>query len=372
MSVIEVDSILYERWCRAAVFHGPAKPWQMAAIDPQAVRDEAVVSVEACTICSSDVHTVTGRRAGPLPSVLGHEAIGKVISLPESWVLVDVSGEPVPVDSRIVWGVAAHCGDCLFCRVGIPQKCRRLVKYGHGEFRDGTLPKGGLAGFVGLVRGTPVVVLDDSMDTRVACLAACAGATVAGALRLADEIAGRHVAVFGGGVLGCIACAMASELGAASVTCVEPDAQRRIRAIQFGAMLALEPAAHDFESRSKSANDGLGIDVCLEITGANAAFEAALRSLRVGGSMVLVGAVYPAGPVEISQEDIVRRMLTLKGLHNYAPVDLATAVRFLWGSSQKNPRLWADLFGPEFSLDEVPGAFVWAAENPGVRAVVRP
>lgn len=372
MSVIEIDSILYERWCRAAVFHGPGMPWRMATIDPQAVWDEAVVSVEACTLCSSDVHTVMGRRAGPVPSVLGHEAIGKVISLPESWTLVDVAGNPVPVDSRIVWGVAAHCGECLFCRDGIPQKCYRLVKYGHGEFRNDALPKGGLAGFVGLVKGTPVVVLDDSMDARVACLAACAGATVAGAMRLADRVAGRHIAVFGGGVLGCIACAMASELGAASVTCVELDAKRRIRAIQFGATLALDPAEPDFESRLKSANDGPGIDVCLEITGANAAFEAALRSLRVGGTLVLVGAVYPAGPVSISQEDFVRRMLTLKGLHNYAPVDLAMAVRFLRNRSMNEPRLWADLFGPEFALDDVAGAFAWAAENPGVRVVVRP
>jgi putative phosphonate catabolism associated alcohol dehydrogenase len=372
MNVIEIDSILYERWCRAAVFHGPGLAWEMAPIDLHSGGDEAVVSVEACTLCSSDVHTVMGRRSGPVPSVLGHEAIGKVISLPESWTLVDVAGNPVAVDSRIVWGVAAHCGECLFCRDGIPQKCKKLVKYGHGHFRPGTLPKGGLAGFVGLVPGTPVVVLDDSMDARVACLAACAGATVAGALRLAGHIQGRHIAVFGGGVLGCIACAMADEMGAASVTCVEPDPVRRDRALAFGASQSLDPAEPDFETRLKSANDGLGMDVCLEITGANSAFEAAMKSLRTGGTMVLVGAVYPAGPVAILQEDIVRRMLTIKGLHNYAPVDLKAAVDFLQAISKKEPALWAELFGPEFALEDIAGAFAWAADNPGVRGVVRP
>jgi len=191
-------------------------------------------------------------------------------------------------------------------------------------------------------------------------------------LRLAGHVQGRHVGVIGGGVLGCIACAMANENGAASVTCVEPDPVRRDRALAFGASQSLDSAEPDFETRLKSANEGLGIDVCLEITGANPAFEAALKSLRIGGTVVLVGAVYPAGPVGISQEDIVRRMLTLKGLHNYAPIDLKAAVDFLQAISKKDPALWADLFGPEFALEDVAIAFDWAAENPGVRAVVRP
>lgn len=372
MSVFEIDSIVYERWCRAAVFHGPGQPWEIAPIDLHTERDEAVVSVEACTLCSSDVHTVTGRRSGPVPSVLGHEAIGKVVSLPESWPLVDVTGTPVSVGDRIVWGVAAHCGECLFCRDGIPQKCERLVKYGHGVHRPDQLPRGGLAGFVGLVRGTPVVVLDDSIDARIACLAACAGATVAAAFRLAGDVHGRHIAVFGGGVLGGIACAMARDYGAASVACIEPDGNRRERAIAFGADIAIDPAEPGFEARLKCMNDGRGVDACLEITGANAAFEAAMKSLRTGGTLVLVGAVYPAGPVAISQEDLVRRMLTIKGLHNYAPVDLAAAVTFLSEGSKIVPAIWADLFGPEFPLDDVATAFAWASRHPGVRAVVRP
>ena len=127
----------------------------------------------------------------------------------------------------------------------------------------------------------------------------------------------------------------------------------------FGAGMAIDPAEPGFEEHLKSMNDGLGADACLEITGANAAFEAALKSLRTGGTLVLVGAVYPAGPVAISQEDIVWRMLTIKGLHNYAPVDLASAVNFLQKRSKFEPAIWADLFGPEFPLDEVAAAFAW-------------
>lgn len=358
---------------RAAVFHGPDRGWELADIMPAAEQDEAVVQVEACTLCSSDVHTVTGRRASPVPSVLGHEAIGRIIALPTGWTLSDITGSPVSVGDRIVWGVAAHCGECLFCRDGIPQKCVKLVKYGHGLHRLGALPKGGLSSVAGLVRGTPVVVLGEALDARLACLAACAGATVAGAFRFAGGLEGRHVAVFGGGVLGCIACAMAREQGAELVCCVEPDETRQARARRFGATQVFDPFQPGFaDSLSIHARAGAGFDVSLEMTGANAAFETGMRSLRVGGMMVLVGAVYPAGQVPVSQEDIVRRMLTIRGLHNYAPDDLAAAVRFLNDCPRRDPSLWAELFGPEFPLADVAPAFAWAAEHPGVRAVIRP
>lgn len=364
-------SLPSESW-RAAVFHGPGSPWEISPVAEPRDIDEVVVQVEACTLCSSDVHTVTGRRSSPVPSVLGHEAIGRVLALPQGWISKDTAGQAVAVGDRIVWGVAAHCGDCIYCRDGIPQKCIRLVKYGHGHFRSETLPKGGLTSVVGLVQGTPIVVLDEAIDARVACLAACAGATVAGALRLAGTIRDRHIAIFGGGVLGCIACAMADEMGAASVTCIEPDPGRRSRAALFGASVVLDPAESDFETQLKSSGEGRGFDACVEITGNNAAFEAAMKSLRIGGTLVLVGAVFPAGPVGISQEDIVRRMLTLRGLHNYAPCDLESAVIFLRDRSRKDPGIWSELFGPDFMLDDIANAFAWAQAHPGVRAVVRP
>lgn len=71
------------------------------------------------------------------------------------------------------------------------------------------------------------------------------------------------------------------------------------------------------------------MDVAFELTGSPDAFEALLPLTRMGGSMVLVGAVFPSRPVPVAAEQIVRRCLTLRGVHNYAPRHLGSALEFL-------------------------------------------
>ena len=76
---------------------------------PELAPGEALVAVDLATVCGSDVHTVTGRRPGAHPSILGHEAVGRVVAThPEAPTYVD--GRVVAVGDRLVWGVTAACG----------------------------------------------------------------------------------------------------------------------------------------------------------------------------------------------------------------------------------------------------------------------
>lgn len=358
---------------RAALFHGSGRPLSFIPLDDALKSaNAALVHVEACTICSSDLHTVAGRRLSPVPSVLGHEAIGHVAELPANWPLTDPSGNAIAKGQRVVWGVAASCGECLFCSAGLPQKCNRLVKYGHSVHQPCTMPKGGLSQLVELVKGTPVVPLGPEIPAGMACLAACAGATVAGAVRVVGNLNKKHVLILGGGVLGVIACRMAFRQGAASVVCVEPNESRRDRAIAFGANVTVDPSsAKAAESIRLNCNQGHGADTALDFSGARTAFDLGLASLRTGGLFLLAGAVFPAGKVEIEPEQIIRRMLTITGLHNYAPVDLQMAVAFLESEYRQSPELWQCLIGKSFPLTEIDTALAWAAENSGVRAIVQ-
>ena len=358
---------------RAALFYGSGRRLSLIALgDARRDANTALIHTEACTICSSDLHTVAGRRQGPTPSVLGHEAIGHVAELPKNWTLTDPAGHAIAPGQRVVWGVAASCGHCLFCATGLPQKCNRLLKYGHATHQPGTLPKGGLSQLVELAQGTPVVPLSLEIPAGMACLAACAGATVAGAMRVVGSLHEKEILILGGGVLGVIACRMAYREGARSVICVEPDELRRERATAFGATLAVDPAAGETRELIRTkCNDGLGADIALDFSGARQAFELGLASLRTGGVFLLAGAVFPAGMVEIEPEQIIRRMLTITGLHNYAPVDLQSAVAFLEGEYRRSPKVWQGLVGQSFPLDSIEMAFQWAAENPGVRALVQ-
>lgn len=356
---------------KTAIYHGIGQPFEIQEIAIEPEGDQAIIRTEACTLCSSDLHTVTGRRTSPTPGVLGHEAIGHVLQLPKTWQLLDTAENTIEIGQRIVWGVAANCGDCIFCQNDIPQKCVKLLKYGHCIHRPDTIPKGGLSELVEIVKGTPVTKLSNEIPAGMACLAACAGATVAAAVRLCGKFNARSVLVLGGGVLGVIACRMAKKAGAANVICIEPDAHRRQRAILFGADMVVDPTDVHTESIIKSiCNEGHGADIAMEFSGSNAAFETGLRVLRTGGHFLLAGAVFPAGKVAVEPEQIIRRMLTIQGLHNYAPVDLQSAVAFLEDEFKFSPQLWAGLTGQTFELTEIDSAFAWAAKNPGVRAVI--
>jgi len=204
------------RHARVAVFLGAGQPLELRDVSlPDLDAGEVLVKVECCTLCGSDLHTYGGRRETPLPTILGHEIMGHVAELPAGGAVLDARGERLVEGDRITWSVAVHCGDCFFCRHGLPQKCQRLFKYGHEQINGRHPLSGGLAEHCHLSRGTSIFKLDNTLPREVACPANCATATVAGALRAAGDVSGAVVIVQGAGMLGLTACAMSRHQGAA-------------------------------------------------------------------------------------------------------------------------------------------------------------
>lgn len=351
----------------AAVFHGPGQPLRMQGFDvPEPAEGGALVRVTGCTVCGSDLHTYDGRRSAPTPSILGHEIIGRIEAFGSGTPRADFLGEPLAVGDRVTWSVVAHCGDCFYCRRGLPQKCEAMVKYGHEPLRPGAELTGGLADTCLLAPGTTILRLPDELDDAVACPASCATATVAAALRAGGPVAGGAVLVQGAGMLGLTACAMARDAGASEVICCDVAPDRLAAAEAFGATRVVLPG--DLAATVAAATGGYGVDVALELSGNPAAFEAGFPLVRIGGSYVLVGAVFPAGAVSVAMESIVRRQLTLRGVHNYAPEDLAAAVRFLAGADRFP---FASLVADWIPLAEAPRAFEVARQSRALRIGIR-
>ena len=92
--------------------------------------------------------------------------------------------------------------------------------------------------------------------------------------------------------------------------------------------------------------------------------------LCVGGSLILVGSVFPDRPLELHAERIVRQVLRIQGVHNYIAEDLARAIRFLADNHERFP--FQDLVEQQFSLDEVDRAVAFAEENRPIRVAIRP
>lgn len=345
---------------RAMVFDGPGRP--LRAVDvpvPAPGAGEVAVRITATTLCGSDLSSFAGHRAVATPTVLGHESVGVVEATGDG--AHDLDGAPLTPGTRVTWSITASCVDCAACRSGIPQKCERLVKYGHERLGDAAGPAGGLAGRVVLPRGTAIVAVPDGVPDRVACPASCATATVAGAIRVAGVGPEDVVVVTGLGMLGLTACAMASAAGA-TVVGVDVDERRVALAQRFGVHRAL--------LLDEALRDGVpGASVLLELSGAPDTTAAAIGWLGLAGRAVLVGAVHPGPPVPLDAELVVRRLLRIEGLHNYVPDDLRRAVAFLGEHGARFP--FADLVPHEHPLADADAAFA-AAKGGAPRVLVRP
>ena len=358
---------------RAMVFDGPDRPLRLHKMDlPAPAAGELLVSVAMTTLCGSDVHTFQGHRSTPCPTVLGHEVLGIVAALPPGESLTDALNQPLTIGDRVTWSVVVHCGHCFFCRHNLPQKCEQLFKYGHEQLQPRHAPSGGLADVCHLKAGTTVFRVPDELDDRVACPANCATATVAAALQAAGNCEDSVVLIQGCGMLGLTASAMARSSGAREVIVCDVDKGRLQRAKQFGAThaVAIEHSGNRLQQVVAETTAGRGVDVALEMSGSPEAVETGIDLLRTGGRFIWIGAVFPARPVSLFAEKVVRKMLTIQGIHNYAPSHLADALTFLRLHHGEFP--FATLVSKSFQLSEANAAFKFAAESGALRVAVCP
>ncbi|MFM7522006.1 MAG: zinc-binding dehydrogenase [Planctomycetota bacterium] len=329
---------------------------------------EILVRILGCTLCGSDLHTVAGRRSVAVPTVLGHEIVGEVAAFGPGAPRHDIAGTLLAEGTAITWAIVAGCGECFYCTHDLWPKCERGVKYGHDRAAAGSEFRGGLAEHCILVPGTAIVALPAGMALEVACPANCATATVVAALEAAGDLSGACVAILGAGLLGLTAAALAQARGARDVIVVDTRAGRAARAAEFGATAVGAPG--DLPGLVAAATAGRGADVLLELTGATAALAGAWEQVRIGGTIVLVGAVSPDAPWRIVPERIVRRALSIRGIHNYSPRHLAAAVAFLATAQDRHP--FASLVSAWYPLADVTAAFSAAAAGSHVRVGIRP
>ena len=300
---------------------------------------DVLVRVRFATVCGSDRHTVSGRRDQPCPSILGHETVGEIVAIGGVRAYA-LDGCRLRVGQRVIWSVTLPCGACDRCLRGVSAKCRGVRKAGHEALDSDWGLSGGYARHVLLPRGLPIAVVDDELCDALAAPAACATATVMAVVERAGSLAGRHVVVLGAGMLGLTAAAGAAQAGAAAVTVVDPSCARRELARQFGAT----------EVRSAATEAGT-YDVLLEFSGSSAALQDGLAALEIQGVAVLAGSVAPNGTIAVDPESVVRRQLSIHGVHNYEPRHLAAALDFLQLTRDRFP--WANLVAEPRPLEDI-------------------
>ena len=257
---------------------------------PEVADDDVLVRVRACGICGSDIHGytgITGRRIPPL--VMGHEAAG-VIERAGAAVTDFSPGDRVTFDSTV------YCGRCDFCRRGDVNLCdaRMVLGVSCGEYRR----HGAFAEFVAV----PARILHRLPDTLPFEQAAMVEA-LAVAVHAVDRrrpAATDRVVVIGCGMIGLLTIQVLRARGCGSIVAVDIDAGRRALAASLGAgrtvadTADLPPADHAFE-----------------VVGHAATVDVAIRCVRKGGAVTLVGNLAPEVPLPL--QVVVSREITLFG-----------------------------------------------------------
>ena len=356
---------------QAMVFSEAGRPLEKQEFSlPVLSEREILVKIEYSTICGSDLHTFRGNRSTPSPTILGHEIIGRIVELPPDSIVKDCKNGELKIGDLITWSIAASCGQCYYCDNGIPQKCKNLFKYGHERISKEHPLSGGYAEYCHIAKGTAIIKLKDDMPMKVFCPANCATATTAAAYRVGGACKDKTVLIQGVGMLGLTAVAMARYYGAKEVIALDIVKERLIKAKQFGAtktVLVTEDLNKVIEKVKKITN-GTGVDLALEMTGIKSSMEIGMQLLRIGGRYVFVGAVFPNPAIEIPAEVIVRNLLSIYGIHNYAPLDLIEAVKFLSDTYTKYP--FEELVSAEFCLEEINDAFQYLIDSNAFRVAI--
>ena len=330
------------------IFTSPDKPLRRRdiALPDRLEPDEVLVALDLATICGSDLHTLSGLRQEPTPLVLGHEAVGRVIASER----LDVAP-----GTRISWSLADSCGQCPACTTHLlPEKCDHLFKYGHAALTDGSGLNGCYATHLLLRPGTHVVSVPDHLADTVVAPANCALATAVNVCSLLP-VPCERVLVQGAGLLGLYTCALLSERGVAEIYCIDFDQQRLALAAEFGAF--------PFDAQTD-------FDVVIEVAGNAALVPTGVAALRPGGFYIFAGMVHPDTHLQLTGEQVIRKCLTIRGVHNYSPHHLDEALAFLAQTAERYP--YTALVSDPFPLAELERAVALAETRRHFRVAIGP
>ncbi len=258
---------------------------------------DVVIKVTTSAICGSDLHIKERVIPRVDPSViLGHEYVGRIVEVGEAI-------RDLRVGDRVIGGPAFWCGRCFYCRKGAPQYCLKGGVYGYSL-------NGSHAEFMRLVyaENCLVKVPEDVPDEEAVLIGDVLQTGFHGA-KQAEITPGDVVAVFGCGPIGIGAVISCFLFGPKEVIAVDVVPFRLRLAEEFGA-LALDANKHDPVQIIRERTKGMGADAVIEATGSPSAFQNALRSVRRGGVVSVVGVF--GKPVEFPIDKYSQYGVTVK------------------------------------------------------------
>ncbi|MFC0525989.1 alcohol dehydrogenase AdhP [Pontibacillus salicampi] len=272
---------------------------------------EALVDVEYCGVCHTDLHVAAGDFGQVDGRVLGHEGIGVV-----SQVADDVTSLKVGDRVSIAWMFQA-CGRCEYCTTGRETYCRNVQNAGYSV-------DGGMAEQC-IVTADYAVKVPEGLNPAQASSITCAGVTTYKAIKVSDIKAGQWIVVYGCGGLGNLAIQYAKNVFNANVIAVDINDDKLSLAKEIGADITINPLTQgDAEEVIQEQLGGAHAAVVTAVS--KAAFNSAVHAVRACGKVVAVGL--PSDTMDLSIPRLVLDGIEVLGSLVGTRRDLEEAFQF--------------------------------------------
>ena len=329
-----------------ATFEGPGRNPKIRSVPRPEVPDKAaLIQIEACGVCGTDLHILSGHWPKPLPwpFTLGHELAGTIIEI-GSKLKTDFMGHQLGVGSKVMLPPLMSCGVCHYC-VHYPENANRCLNptyYGrYLPFKKPPHLWGGWAEMVyvdfNMLPATKIYCLPNDMplmlgslsEPLTSCIRALNRAISVGGFRVGDT-----VVIQGSGPIGLLSLVAAQEMGAGSVVVVGAPEKPRLELCRaFGANATISIEDHkipeDRISTIRNIIGGYGADLVLDCSGHPSAGPEGIEMLRDGGTYVEMGQFTDAGSIETNWHRICSKDINLLGSWAFTANDIPLAINML-------------------------------------------
>lgn len=286
---------------KALVFHGPGrKSWEQVP-DPVIIDNtDAIVRIDATTICGTDLHILKGDVPAVTDGrVLGHEGVGTVTQVGDGV-------RRVKVGDRVLVSCISSCGTCRYCREGHAGQCLGGGGWILGHKIDGTQAEQVRVPFADL---STYPIPDGVTDEQVLMLADIFPTAYEVGVLNGQVKPGDVVAIVGAGPIGLAAIAGAKLFNPAKIVAIDIADSRLEAAKSFGADVTINNSREDPLAIVKAMTGGLGADVAMEAVGVPATFELCAALIRPGGHVANMGV--HGVPATLHLEDLWIRNATI-------------------------------------------------------------
>jgi threonine dehydrogenase-like Zn-dependent dehydrogenase len=327
----------------------------------------------ASGICGTDVHIQTGRLDCPAPAIIGHEFVGKLTDADPA----EAAKFGLKVGDNVIADIAVACGNCPLCLSGDSANCVNLRDTNSGDISKAPFMYGGYSE-VNYTPLTNLIKIPDSVDPVAAAVFACPGPTVIHGVTIAEraniDMSKVRVAVVQGlGPVGMFAVAYLKRLGIPKVFAISTgkNPMRDAFALELGAEKVFKlsvDGAEKVTAELQAENGGIGVDLCIEASGAPGAFPQGMDILRNRGVYIVPGQYSNSGGVEIQPQLITFKALQIFGSSQYDFSDVRKYLEFL----RVNPDLYPVILrmARKYGVGQVNNAFRDAKKGLNVKSLL--